>query len=111
MRKKKQKLLLSVSIDVESNVQERWLEWAEDYYVPEMLATGCFEHCRISYLEEDEDSGFHTYRLDFISPDPEDLERFETEFAHSMEKELKKKFLGKYNSMSTLYQLIDEMKK
>lgn len=92
-------------------MRENWLEWTHSFYIPEMLATGCFEHCRLTRLDEDENSGFQTYRMDFICSGIENLDRFKAEFAPGLDKELRKKFKGKYSSMSTLYHLIDEMKK
>lgn len=103
-------MLYSLVIDIETSVHENWLEWVQNYYITEMLQTGCFEHCRISRLIEDEDAGFKTYRLDYICPGIEAYKHYQTECAQDIERKMKRKFMGKFSSMSTLYDLVSEEK-
>lgn len=83
---------VTVSIDVE--VSEEWLEWMQSEHIPEVMATGKFLECRMSRILAEEEGG-KAYSIQYACNDMETLERYQQEEAPLLRQKHNERF-GKH---------------
>jgi hypothetical protein len=74
-------IVYNVTIQVEWEIAEAWLEWEREVQVPGILGTGMFERCRIHRLMDLDDRDGPTYAFQFYGVTDENYRRFQREFA------------------------------
>lgn len=60
-------IIYNVTIKVQDDIHEKWLQWLREEHIPEIIGTGCFTHANIfELLEVDTDEG-PTYAVQYIA--------------------------------------------
>ncbi len=84
-------ILYNVTIKVNWNIHNKWLQWMKEEHMPEMVQTGCFTHFELlRLLEVDEEEG-PTYAAQYYADSKAFYNKYIEKFATNMrEKGLKK---------------------
>ena len=86
-------ILYNVTVNIESDVHDEWLDWMMKTHIPNVLKTGIFSSnkiCRIINREHDEQGS--TYSIQYICNSMEDYERYQLEFAPALQQETIEKY-------------------
>ena len=60
-------LIYNVTIKIDWNIAEEWLNWMKQIHIPEVMQTGCFDkHAFLRLLEIDETEG-PTYAVQYFA--------------------------------------------
>jgi hypothetical protein len=99
-------ILYNVTINIEPDVHEEWLEWMQEAYIPHLLTSGLILDNKIlRLLYEIENAGI-TYAFQYYLKNVEDCQKLEIEFINPIQKELSKKFHNKFVDFTTLLEVI-----
>jgi hypothetical protein len=98
--------IYNVTVNIADDVHQEWLQWMKDTHIPDVMKTGCFvdnQLCKLLYVE---DEG-HTYSVQYRFLEMADIERYQKEFAPSLQAEHSTKFQNKYAAFRTLLQIVN----
>jgi Domain of unknown function (DUF4286) len=85
-------LLYNVTIKVENNIADAWLQWMKDEHIPDVINTGCFTKATLCKLLEVDDEDGPTYTVQYLSATDADYQRYINEHAPVMRKKVTDKW-------------------
>jgi len=102
-------ILYNVTVKVDGNVADEWLQWMREHHVIDVLRTGLFLQARILRLmHQDDDDGGQTFAIQYSLPNEQALHQYQREFAPKLQKEHTERYDGKFVAFRTVLQTIEE---
>ena len=99
-------IIYNVTININHDAHDEWLKWMKEVHIPDVLRTGLFVESKMLRLLGDEDSGGTTYAIQYSCSNMENYERYRTEFAPALQKEVNDKFRDKFVAFRTLLETV-----
>jgi hypothetical protein len=103
-------ILYNVTVSIDPQVNEEWLNWMRSTHIPEVMETGCFLESRISRVHGEEEGGM-TFAITYLCPNEELFKVYETTHAPALQADHTKRFQGKFAAFRTTLSVIEEFKK
>lgn len=100
------KIIYNLTVKVEIDVHQKWLNWMKRIHVADMMATGLFleyKICRL--LGVDEEDGI-TYAVQYTMPNMDAYMRYQAEHALHMQRDQNQHFEGKYVTFPTIMKVV-----
>lgn len=69
-------ILYSVTVNIDKEVEEEWLQWMQSRHIPEVMETGYFRHFHLYRLLSDDQSGGTNYSIQYFADKLEDVENY-----------------------------------
>jgi len=89
-------------MNIESEVEQEWLQWMKQVHIPEVLQTGCFtSHKFLKLLNDDPDATGTTYAIQYFASSVADLNNYLDNFSPDLRKKIDEKFLNRYVAFRT----------
>jgi len=100
-------IVYSVTVTIEREIEQEWLEWMQTKHIPDVMATGCFLRYEIKKLLEpiQEDSG-PTYNIQYYCPSLEVLNTYFQQHAPVLQKEHTERYKDRFVAFRTILQLL-----
>lgn len=98
-------LIYNVTIKIDSDVQQTWLDWMQSEHIPAVMRTGKFNDFRICRLLHEEQDGA-TYAIQYFCPDLATMYAYQQEDARRLQDEVAERFNGKYVVFRTLMEVL-----
>lgn len=73
--------IYNVTINIEEDVHDEWLQWMQEEHIPEMLQTGKFTKALMTKVMVEEQMGGITYSVQYTAESKEMLESYYKENA------------------------------
>lgn len=102
-------ILYNVTVSIDPQIHEEWLEWMRKTHIPDVMSTGCFIESRISRVNGEEENGL-TFAISYVSPNEEKLDEYRTKHAPALQADHSSKFAGKFAAFRTTLSIIEEFK-
>ena len=102
-------ILYNVTVSIDSNIHEDWLEWMRTIHIPQVMETGCFLESRISRVNGEEEGGM-TFAVTYLSPSEEVFKKYEVEHAPLLQADHSNRYQGKFAAFRTTLSVIEEFK-
>ncbi len=102
-------IIYNVTVNIDSDVHDEWLEWMRSKHIPDVMSSGCFIESRISRIHGEEQGG-SSYAIQYIAPNQDKLDVYQQLFAPKLQHEHSSKFQGKFAAFRTTLTLIEEYK-
>ena len=100
-------IIYNITIKVDWSIAEDWLKWMQDFYVPEMLDTGCFEkHQLVRILQVDETDG-PTYASQYYAATLTKYDYYLQHHAPELRNKVTEKWGERYVDFRTLMQVVE----
>ncbi|HEX4887659.1 MAG TPA: DUF4286 family protein [Luteibaculaceae bacterium] len=100
------KILYNVTVSLEPEIHDEWLQWMREKHIPEVLATGCFLENRMLRILNEEDNGI-TYAMQYLAPSMEQYQRYIHEHAPALRGDAEARFANKFAAFRTVLTLVD----
>ncbi len=97
--------IYNVTVNVDADVHEAWVNWMKDIHMPEVMKTGCFIDNQLLQVLYVEDSG-HTYSAQYKFLEMADIEKYIKEFAPALQADHKARFGDKYTAFRTVLRIL-----
>ncbi len=95
----------NVTVNVDKEVAEEWLEWMKETHIPEVMEAGYFEEYRImKMLSQSEDETGLTYAIQYMAKNLSQIECYLEKDAPK----LQKKTIVKYGTKMTAFRTVLE---
>jgi hypothetical protein len=102
-------ILYNVTVSIDRQVEQEWLEWMRKVHIPEVMETGCFQECRISRIQGEEDGG-SAYSFLYLAPSAEKMDEYQLRFAPKLQQDHAMRYQGKFAAFRTMLTVIEEFK-
>lgn len=98
-------IIYNVTVNIENDVREEWLQWMKEVHIPNVMKTGLFIENRICKVLVEEESGT-TYSIQYSCEKLADIEEYQKQHAARLQKEHSDKYKGKFVAFRTLLEVV-----
>ena len=99
-------LLYNVTIKVENNIADAWLQWMKEEQIPDVINTGCFTKATLCKLLEVDDEDGPTYTVQYHAASKADYNRYIEKHASMMRKKVTDKWGNNIAIFRSLMQIV-----
>lgn len=96
-------IIYNVTVRVDADIADEWLEWMQRVHIPDVMATGRFRHYKIMRLLSPAPEGDSiTYAIQYFCDRLEDLQAYWDTEAQALQAQHKQKFEDKALAFRTV---------
>lgn len=99
-------ILYNVTINVDPEIHDEWLEWMKGTHIPDVLSTGLFSEGKIFKIHTGEDEE-NTYSIQYFCSSIEEYEKYQKEHAPRLQQEHSEKYKDKFTAFRTILEQVD----
>lgn len=97
----------NVTVNLDNDIVQEWLEWMQKKHIPDVLATGHFlSHKIAKLLEPDSEPNTSTFMVQYELKSLEDLQIYRETAMKQLQKEHNDRFGNKFVAFRTVIQFI-----
>jgi hypothetical protein len=98
----------NLSLKVDAEIVPEWIIWMREEYIPEVMATGLFDHHKFfKLLEADEDPSASTFVLQYFTDSNEKYTKFINHHSFLSSQKFSQKWKDRLLMFSTLMQTVN----
>ena len=101
-------LLYNVTVTIDLDAHQDWLQWMRQTHIPDVMATGMFVSYRMCRLLGHEHEDSEIYSIQYLVEDMARLRRYMDEFAPALQRQHQERYEGKYAAFRTVMELLAE---
>lgn len=98
-------IIYNVTVNIENDVREEWLQWMKEKHIPDVMRTGFFLENKICKVLVNEEQGT-TYSIQYTCKSMEILEDYQRTHASRLQKEHADKYANKFVAFRTLLEVL-----
>lgn len=98
-------IIYNVTVNIENDVREEWLQWMKEKHIPDVMNTGHFLENKICKVLVSEEQGT-TYSVQYTCESMERLEAYQREHSPRLQKEHADKYANKFVAFRTLLEVV-----
>ena len=99
--------IYNVTVNVEEDIEERWVDWMKNEHIPEMLDTKKFTKALMTKVLVTEEMGGVTYSVQYTAINQEMLKKYYEEDAPRL-RSRSNEFEGKFVAFRTEMEIVSE---
>lgn len=99
--------IYNVTINIQEDVHDKWVEWMKKEHIPDMLNTGKFTKALMTKVRMEEEMGGITYSVQYTAESLEMLQKYYKEDADVLRGKTRP-FEGKFVAFRTELEVISE---
>jgi hypothetical protein len=99
-------IIYNVTINIDNDVADEWLQWMQQVHIPDVMNTGCFLENHVLRVMADEDSGGRTYSIQYLCSDMSVYEQYKEAYAPALQAEVNEKYKGRFVAFRTLLEIV-----
>jgi predicted solute-binding protein len=102
--KKNRKLMIlyNVTVKIDLDVHDDWLNWMQEVHIPDLMQTGLFERHSISKVLLQDDSDGITYAVQYACKDMATLQKYMAQHAPRLQNDHNERYKDKYVAFRTI---------
>lgn len=98
-------IIYNVTVNIDNDVHDDWLQWMKTVHVPDVVATGCFTEGNIFKIMVEEQQGI-SYSIQYKANSMDDVNRYMEAFAPALREQHTSRYKDKFVAFRTLLQHI-----
>lgn len=98
-------IIYNVTINIDNDVREEWLNWMKTVHIPEVMATGYFLDYKICKVLVDEEQGT-TYSVQYTAASMQDVTEYREQHSPRLQKVTNERYGSKMVSFRTLLEVV-----
>lgn len=102
-------IIYNVTINIDNEVHDEWLEWMKTIHVPDVMKTGLFTEYKICKILVQEEQG-QSYSFQYTCQSMEDFKKYEKEHAPRLRQDVLSKYKDKFAAFRTLLEIVQSAK-
>lgn len=100
-------ILYNVTINIDDDVHDEWLQWMKEVHIPDVMNTGYFLENRICKIMAESEGGV-SYAIQYLCKNMEDLEDYQEKHAPRLQQEHTDRYAGKFAAFRTLLEVVHQ---
>jgi hypothetical protein len=101
-------IIYNVTVKINKEVAEEWLQWMRNHHIPKVLASGAFIKSRISHLNLQESDG-ETFAIQYDCFSHDVLNQYMIHHAPALQKEHIDRYQGQFVAFRTVLDVVEEI--
>ncbi len=101
-------ILYNVTVNVDADAHDEWLEWMKEVHIPDVMATGMFVESKLARILAEE-AGGKAYSIQYFAKSMDEYGKYLEEFAPKLQADHENKFKGKVASFRTLLHVVHQI--
>lgn len=98
--------LYNVTVTIDREVADDWLQWMRQTHIPEVMATGIFSGYRMGRLLDHEHTEAEIFTVQYEVPSLGELSRYQKEFAPELQRRHRERYDGKFAAFRTVMEIV-----
>jgi len=95
-------LLYNVTIGIDKDVEQEWLQWMKQVHMPDVMRTGMFVDSKIFKVLHDQEDGTSSYSVQYFSPTLDHVVQYLEVYAPVLVEQHRQRYLNKHVAFRTL---------
>ena len=100
-------IIYNVTVNVEKEIEQEWINWMKSTHIPDILATGYFNSYKMLRLLNETEGEGATYAVQYHAETLDNLEKYMTEEAPRLKNDHFSKFQNRCVSFRTFLETVD----
>lgn len=100
-------ILYNVTVNIDEDVHDEWLQWMKEVHIPDVMNTGFFLENKICKILAESEGGV-SYAIQYLCNSMEDLEDYQKEHAPRLQQEHTERYAGKFAAFRTLLEVVHQ---
>ena len=100
-------IIYNVTVNVDKNINDDWLEWMQKVHIPEVMEAGFFIKSQINQVITESDTGY-TYAIAYTCASMKDLHQYQVNFAPGLQQKHVVRYGDKAVAFRTILEVIKE---
>jgi len=98
-------ILYNVTVSIDPDAHDEWLQWMKEVHIPDVLKTGLFLENKICRIHAEEEGG-KAYSIQYLLKSWEDYEKYQAEFAPALQEDHTNRYAGKFAAFRTMLEVV-----
>jgi len=98
-------IIYNVTVVIDEDILEEWLNWMQKKHIPDVMATGKFIDGKLSRILAEEEGGL-SFSVQYLCQDMETYDAYQKENAPELQKEHNDRYAGKSVAFRTLLNVL-----
>ena len=98
-------IIYNVTVSIDADIEEQWVQWMKEVHIPDVIATGYFERARLCRVIGGTENGV-TYATQYECESVAKMQQYETKAAPALRAEHQKRYEGKVAAFRTLLETV-----
>lgn len=99
-------LLYNVTVGVDKDIEQEWLQWIKAKHIPDVMRTGLFVESKMFKVLHDENEETVSYSIQYFANSIDQIQQYIEVFAPALIEEHKQKFFNKHVVFQTLLEQV-----
>jgi len=99
-------VIYNVTVKIDNEVHDEWLNWMKSKHIPEVMETGYFSDSKMYRVVVHDDDGV-TYSIQYTCDSMAAIQQYTTKAAPALQKEHTEKYKDKFVAFRTLLETVD----
>ncbi len=99
-------ILYNVTVNIDNDVHEDWLNWMKAVHIPEVLATQKFSSYKICKIISRPEEG-NTYAIQYFCNSLEEYNEYQEKYAPNLQRAVISRYSDKFVAIRTLMEVIE----
>lgn len=95
-------LLYNITVGIDKDAEQDWLQWMRLTHIPEVMATGMFADSKMYRVLHDSEDGTISYSIQYFANSIDNIQRYLEEFSPNIVDEHHVRFKNKHVAFRTL---------
>jgi hypothetical protein len=100
-------IMYNVTVNVDNDAVEEWLDWMKTAHIPDILATGHFRSAKVARILAEEEGG-KAFSVQYYAATMADFESYESTKADRLRAQHQEKFGAKTAAFRTLLHIVHD---
>jgi hypothetical protein len=100
-------ILYNVTINIEQEVEDEWIQWMKEVHVPNVMATGIFQESKFFRILHETDDNTANYSVQYFTDSMEKIKTYQSRYAPQLQAEVKEKFQDRFVSFRSLLESVE----
>lgn len=100
-------ILYSVTVNIQAEKEEEYIDWMKKTHIPEIMATGLFVENKFFRLLQEEEDGGVNFSSQYFAQNMEQIRQYQELYAEKLQNKLKIRFGDHYMAFRTLLESVD----
>ena len=99
--------IYNVTIRVDQEIHEAWVDWMKKDHIPKVMDTGCFTHYQFVRLLEIDETDGPTYAVQYYAAAKDQYERYVETYAPVLRREISDAWGDRFIAFRSLMQVVN----
>jgi hypothetical protein len=95
-------VIYSVTVSIDEEAKQPWLEYMQQHHIPDVMASGCFTGFRFTRVIGTSEERENSFNIQYFANSMKDMHRYQAHYAQALQKEHAERFGSKAVGFRTI---------